>query len=198
MLAFFLHQAVDFLHSFLYKRLRGRMSLVFSPHAQQQIEVIRKQYPTSQAACMPVLHLAQEEFGYLSDEVLDLVSVMLGLPHAHVFGVATFYTMYHRKPVGKKVLMMCTNVSCMLRGADQTMKALEDKLGIVRGQTTPDGEFTLIEEECLAACANAPALVCGDRYFLDFTADKVDDVLRTCRNLPASHTSTEGSHVHGA
>lgn len=153
----------------------------FSPQQQQRIAEIRKRYPMAQAACMPVLHMAQEAFGYLSDEVLALVSDTLGLPHAHVYGVATFYTMYHKKPVGKHVLMMCTNVSCMLRGGVETLRALESHLGIQAGQTTADGEFTILEEECLAACANAPALVCGETYFLDIAPEQVPHILAECR-----------------
>lgn len=165
----------------------------FSPQQQQHIAEIRKRYPTAQAACMPVLHVAQETFGYLSDEVLTLVAETLGISHAHVYGVATFYTMYHKKPVGKHVLMLCTNVSCMLRGAKDTLQAFETHLGIQAGETTADGEFTLIEEECLAACANAPALVCGDTYFLDIVPEQVPSILSQCKNSP-SHK--EDGRVH--
>jgi NADH:ubiquinone oxidoreductase subunit E len=115
------------------------------------------------------------------------VATQLGLPKAHVFGVATFYTMYHRKPVGKHELMMCTNVSCMLRGGYETLARLEQKLGIKAGQTTADGEFTLIEEECLAACADAPAMICGERYYLRLTPDKVEEALAECRKQPVRH-----------
>lgn len=163
------------------------MAREFSPQAEQKVEEICRRYPNTQAACLPVLHLAQDEFGFLSKDVLELVAQRLKLPSAHVFGVATFYTMYHRKPVGKHVLMMCTNVSCMLTGGEQTLHALEKRLGIKAGETTPDGEFTLIEEECLAACADAPAMVCGQRYFLRFTAEQVDAVLAECRKLPPAH-----------
>jgi len=163
------------------------MAIEFSPQAAQRIRDICRHYPNTQAACLPVLHLAQDEFGHLSDEVLDAVAVQLSLPRAHVFGVATFYTMYHRHAVGKHVLMMCTNVSCMLRGGYETLHKLEQRLGVKAGQTTPDGEFTLIEEECLAACADAPAMICGERYFLNLTPDKVDAALAECRKLPPSH-----------
>ncbi len=167
------------------------MALSFSSDAQNQIIEIRKQYPTSQAACMPLLHLAQKEFGHLSDEAIHLVAQILELPVAHVFGVVTFYTMYHRKPVGKRVLMMCTNISCMLRGAQDTLSRLESHLGIQAGETSADGEFTLIEEECLAACADAPAMVCGERYFLNLTPDKVEVALAECRKSPETlHSSS--------
>lgn len=168
------------------------MALSFSPQAVQHIAALRTRYPTTQAICMPVLHLAQETFGHLSDEVLTLVANTLALPPAHVYGVATFYTMYHREPVGKHVLMMCTNVSCMLKGGMQTLQAFEQTLGIRAGETTADGAFTLIEEECLAACADAPALVVGERYFLRATPDQVPAILQQCRQ---SAGPTGGSHA---
>ena len=163
------------------------MPLQFSPEAAQRIAETRRQYPNSMAACLPVLHIAQDEFDYLSDEALQLVAATLDLPRAHVFGVATFYTMYHREPVGKHVLMMCTNVSCMLTGAYRTLHKLEERLGVKAGHTTPDGEFTLIEEECLAACADGPALICGERYFLRLTEDKVEQALDEIRRMPPGH-----------
>ncbi|MFO0574542.1 MAG: NADH-quinone oxidoreductase subunit NuoE [Polyangia bacterium] len=170
------------------------MALQFSPQAEQKIVEICRRYPNTQAACLPVLHLAQDEFGFLSKEAMDLVASRLSLPAAHVYGVATFYTMYHREPTGKHVLMMCTNVSCMLRGGYDTLHKLEQKLGIKAGQTTADGEFTLVEEECLAACADAPAMICGQKYFLNLTPDKVEQALAECRKLPASHGH---GHAHG-
>lgn len=170
------------------------MAIEFSPQAAQRIRDICQRYPNTQAACLPVLHLAQDEFGHLSDDVLAAVATQLKLPKAHVFGVATFYTMYHRKPVGKHVLMMCTNVSCMLRGGYETLRKLEERLGIKSGQTTADGEFTLIEEECLAACADAPAMICGERYFLNLGPSKVDEALAECRKMPSSHVP-HGRHL---
>lgn len=159
------------------------MPLALSPEAQKKVAEVRRHYPTSQAACLPVLHIAQDEFGYLSEEAIALVAETLSLPHAHVQGVATFYTMYHKKPVGRHVLMMCTNVSCMLTGGYETLRKLEATLGIKAGETTPDGEFTLIEEECLAACADGPAMICGQRYFLNLTEGKVDEALVECRRM---------------
>lgn len=161
------------------------MSIAFSTEAQLCITKLCQRYPNKQAACLPVLHLAQREFGHLSDDVLHLVAETLGLAPAHVEGVATFYTMFHRKPVGKHVLMMCTNVSCMLKGGMETLHTLENHLGIRAGETTADGQFTLIEEECLAACAGAPAMVCGERYFLNFTAEQVEQVIAECSTLPS-------------
>jgi NADH-quinone oxidoreductase E subunit len=156
-------------------------SLEFSAQAKQRIERLLTQYPNKQAALLPVLHLAQDEFGYLPDEALNLVAETLQLPPAHVFGVITFYTMFHREKSGRNELMVCTNVSCMLRGGYDILHHIEGRLGIKAGESTPDGCFHLVEEECLAACANAPMMICGDRYHLDLTPAKVDTVLDDLR-----------------
>jgi NADH-quinone oxidoreductase E subunit len=157
------------------------MPLEFSAQAKQRIERLQKQYPNSQAALLPVLHLAQDEFGYLPDEALNLVARTLSLPPAHVFGVVTFYTMFHRERGGRNELMVCTNVSCMLKGGYDILGHIEGRLGIKAGESTPDGCFHLVEEECLAACANAPMMICGTDYFLDLTPQKVDAILDDLR-----------------
>jgi NADH-quinone oxidoreductase E subunit len=157
------------------------MALEFSSQSKQLIDRLLSQYPTKQAALLPVLHVAQDQFGYLPDEALELVAKTLELPAAHVFGVITFYTMFHREKHARNELMVCTNVSCMLRGAYGILSHIENRLGIKPGQTTPDGAFTLVEEECLAACANAPMMICGDQYFLDLDEKKVDMILDDLR-----------------
>ena len=128
------------------------------------------------------LHLAQKEFGDLRDEVLQTVARALDLPYAHVYGVATFYTMFRRKPGGKTTLRVCTNVSCMLRGAYDVLHSLESKLGLKTGESNDD--FNLVEEECIAACANAPAILCGTKYFLDMDVEKLDGMLAELRENP--------------
>ena len=163
------------------------MSVQFSPEARQKIETIRSRYPNAQAACLPVLHLAQDEFGWISDDAVNAVADALGLPAAHVWGVVTFYTMYHRHPVGKHVLMVCTNVSCMLRGGYQVLETLEKTLGCKRGETSADGEFTIIEEECLAACADAPCMISGQKYFLRLTPETAQKALEEIKQMPAEH-----------
>src|SRR3954466_94790 len=163
------------------------MSLEFSAQSKQRIERTVAQYPQKQAALLPVLHIAQEEFGYLPDDALELVARTLELSPAHVYGVITFYTMFHREKHGRNELMVCTNISCMLRGAYDILHYLEKKLGIKAGETTPDGAFTLIEEECLAACANAPMKICGNEYFLDLTEKKLDTIIDDLRKRPRGH-----------
>ena len=161
------------------------MALEFSVQAKQQIDRLLTRYPNKQAALLPVLHVAQDEFGHLPDEALDLVARTLELPPSHVYGVITFYTMFHRARTGTNHLMVCTNISCQLKGGDEILQHCEKKLNIKAGETTADGAFTLIEEECLAACANAPMMICGTEYYLDLTPAKVDVILEDLRKKHA-------------
>ncbi|HVK76346.1 MAG TPA: NAD(P)H-dependent oxidoreductase subunit E [Kofleriaceae bacterium] len=158
------------------------MSLEFSAEAQKKIQALVARYPTPQPVVLAALHLAQKEHGHLSDAALELVARTLDLPYAHVYGVATFYTMFRRQPAGRNVLRICTNISCMLRGAYDVMAAFERRLGVKKGGTAAD--FTIIEEECIAACANAPAIVCGTKYFLDVKPEHVDMIVDELKRNP--------------
>lgn len=158
------------------------MSVEFSPEAKRKIDALRQRYPSSQPVLLAALHLAQKEHGDLRDEVLQMVATTLDLPYAHVFGVATFYTMFRRAPGGTNTLRVCTNISCMLRGGYDVLRSFEKQLGLRRGQSNAD--FTLIEEECIAVCANAPAIVCGTRYFLDVTPDQVAGIIAELKASP--------------
>src|SRR5574337_159767 len=121
----------------------------------QSIAKLEPRYPTKVALLLPALHLAQEEFGWLPPEVMDEVGTCLGIHPAQVREVASFYTMYNLKPVGKNQMKICTNVACALRGAEELVHHCERKFGIACGETTPDKKFTLMEEECLGACGTA-------------------------------------------
>jgi NADH-quinone oxidoreductase E subunit len=112
---------------------------------------------------------------------MDLIAELLGLPRIRVYRVASFYTMYQRRQVGRYLLQVCTNISCSLLGADHLLHHLQEKLGIRTGETTPDGLFTLLEVECLGACGNAPAMMVNDEYYEDLTADKIDALLGQLR-----------------
>lgn len=153
------------------------MALQFSPQADAKISDLCRRYPNTQAACLPVLHLAQDEFGYLSEEVLELVATRLAVPSSHVFGVATFYTMFNLQPVGRHHLQVCMTLSCSLMGADRLFRHLEQKLGIGHGETTPDGRFTLRRVECLAACGGGPCMQVGLDYHENLDEAKVDALL---------------------
>jgi len=144
---------------------------------QKRIGEIRQQYPEAQAACLPALHVAQEHLNYVSDDVLDLVADTLTLPPAFVQGVATFYTMYNKRKVGKYHLQLCTNVSCMIEGAEELLIGLEKYLGVKAGETTPDGVFTLDEVECLAACGTGPVLQINDKYHEGMDLEKATALL---------------------
>src|SRR3954470_1815723 len=111
------------------------MALEFSAQSKQQIDRLLTRYPNKQAALLPVLHVAQDQFGYLPDEVVELVAKTLDLPPAHVFGVVTFYTMFHRERTGRMELMVCTNVACMLRGAYDVLAKIESTLGVKAGES---------------------------------------------------------------
>ena len=158
------------------------MSLEFSADAQQKIAALCERYPTKQPVVMAALHLAQKEFGHLSDDALRLVAATLELPYAHVYGVATFYTMYRRELGGKTTIRMCTNISCMLRGGYEVLAAFEQKLGLKKGES--NNQFTLVEEECIAACANAPCAVAGTKYFLDITPAQVGAIVDELEQTP--------------
>ena len=158
------------------------MSLEFSAESKKKIAGLCERYPTKRPVILAALHLAQKEFGYLSDDALKLVARELDLPYAHVYGVATFYTMFRREQGGKTTVRVCTNISCMLRGGYDVLAAFEQKLGLKKGQSNT--EFTLVEEECIAACANAPAVLCGTRYFLDVTPGEVPGIIGELRAEP--------------
>ncbi len=155
------------------------MTPEFSPEAERRVEAIRVRYPDDQpmAALIPVLYLAQEEFGYLTVEVMELVASRLSLPRAQVLNTATFYSMLRKKPVGKHHVQVCTNVSCWLRGADELLSHIEGKLGVLLGETTFDRTFTLDEVQCLGSCGTAPVVQIDDRYYENVTADEIDAVL---------------------
>ncbi len=158
------------------------MSLDFSQEAKAKIDALCARYPSKQPVVIAALHLAQAEFGHLSDEALKVVARTLDLPEAHVYGVATFYTMFRRKPAGENVLRVCTNVACMLRGAYDVLARLERATGLKAGESNE--QFSIVEEECIAACANAPAIVCGTKYFLDVEPEQVEEILDYLRERP--------------
>jgi NADH-quinone oxidoreductase subunit E len=130
-----------------------------------------------QSAVMAALRLVQEEQGWLSTELMDAVAEYLDMEPISVYEVATFYTMYDLKPVGRHRISVCTNISCMLCGSAEIMAYLEKKLAVKRGETTADGKFTLKEVECLAACAGAPMFMIGKTFYENLTPEKIDAIL---------------------
>ncbi|HLX38521.1 MAG TPA: NAD(P)H-dependent oxidoreductase subunit E [Candidatus Binataceae bacterium] len=146
--------------------------LKFSDAALAEYHETLTHYPTRQAALLPTLWIAQREFGWLSPEAMMYVATLMELPPSHVRGVVTFYTMFYQQPVGKWHLEVCTNLSCRLRGADQIVDTIKDKLGIDVGQTTADKKFTLSRAECLASCGTAPMLQLNhDSFYENLTPE---------------------------
>jgi len=134
-------------------------------------------YPSRRAAVKSALRYCQEETGWVSNGVVTAVAEYLGLEPIEVYEVATFYDMFYTEPGGRHRIRVCTNVSCMLRGAETIVRHLRERLGIKVGETSPDGRITLLEAECLGACGGAPMLVCGNQYFENLTTDKLDSLL---------------------
>jgi NADH-quinone oxidoreductase E subunit len=143
-----------------------------------RIEELCKHYPNKKSALVPALYVAQREYGgWLPREAMVEVAEVLELPESHVFGVASFYSMFYRRPVGKTLVQVCTTSPCQLRGACETVEVFKKKLGIEVGQTTPDGEFTLQEVECLAACHEAPMAQINEDYYFQLDEAKIDEIV---------------------
>ncbi len=151
---------------------------MLSENAKSQINLLLKKYPTKKAALIPSLWVAQEDNdGWVPRESMKEIADILELAPADVEGVATFYTMINKAPVGKYHVEVCHNIVCMVRGADELIAHLGDKLGVDKGETTPDRKFTLSGAECLGACANAPCMMVGNTYYEDLTFDKADRII---------------------
>jgi NADH-quinone oxidoreductase E subunit len=153
------------------------MALKLSPEGVEKCRSIVEKLGDKEAALIPVLYVAQDEFGWLSSEAMDCVAELLELPPPRVYGVATFYTMFNKKPVGKYHLQVCTNLSCSLLGAEHVVEYISRKLGIGVGETTTDNKFTLSTVECLGSCGTAPMMQINDEYYENLTEEKIDRIL---------------------
>jgi NADH-quinone oxidoreductase subunit E len=173
-------------------------AFAFTPDNLDYARRIIAKYPEGRqaSAVMPLLDLAQRQNGnWLPRAAMDYVADLLEMPRMRVYEVATFYTMYNRNPVGRHFVQVCTTTPCMLRGADEVLHACERKLGVSAGETTPDGQFTLIEVECLGACVNAPMMQVNDDFYEDLDAastERVLDALARGEAVPAG--SVKGRH----
>jgi len=156
--------------------------LVFTDEEKDRIAGYVSRYPTADGAIMRALWLAQEKFGWLPPEVVRLAADAVGIPYAKAYGVATFYTQYYKQEMGKHVLDVCTCFSCQVCGGYDMLHHLEDRLGIKKGQTTEDGQFTIQEVECLGACGSAPVLqVTNGPYVFNLTEERVDALIDALR-----------------
>ena len=153
----------------------------FTPEQLAEVRRLQALYPDRRGALLPVLHMAQDAFGWVSLEVEEYVAGLFDLSPAHVHEVVTFYTLYFRQPKGRHVVSVCHNLSCHLAGAKTVLDQLRTRLGIEVGETTPDGRVTLLAVECLCACERAPMMQVDDRYEFDLTPERVDRVLEGLR-----------------
>lgn len=157
------------------------MPFVLSADREQKLTEILTRYPTKMAACIPLLHLCQEQNGWVSEEVVAYVSQRLDLSSAHVQGVVTFYTLFNQQPVGRHQVWVCRTLPCALRGAEGILHHCEKKLGIKPGETTADGAITLRTAECLASCGTAPMMQVDTHYHENLSTEKVDEILEKLR-----------------
>jgi NADH-quinone oxidoreductase subunit E len=161
---------------------KGAPALIaFSDAQLAEVRRLQSLYPDKRGALLPVLHMAQDTFGYVSLEVEQYVASLFELTPAHVHEVVTFYTLYFQQPKGRHVVAVCHNLSCHLAGAPRVLAHVKERLGIDVGETTDDGRVTLQAVECLCACEAAPMMQVDDRYELNLTPEKIDRILEGLR-----------------
>jgi len=160
--------------------LTGAKEQLFNLELREQLDAWVAKYPTgkAQSAVIPCLHILQAaNEGWLTKPVMNALADYLAIPAISVYEVATFYTMFDLKPVGKHKINVCTNISCLLNGSDEVVAHLESRLNVKLGQTTEDGQYTLRQVECLGACCGAPMMQIGRDYHEYLTNDKIDHIL---------------------
>ncbi|MEI8394622.1 MAG: NADH-quinone oxidoreductase subunit NuoE [Rhodospirillaceae bacterium] len=175
-------------------------SFAFTPENRATADKIIARYPAErrQSAVIPLLHIAQRQHeNWLPRAAMDHVAEILGMAPIKVYEVATFYTMYNHAPVGKHLIEVCTTTPCWLRGSDEIVGACKRRLGISPGETTPDGQFTVVEVECAGACVNAPVVAIGDDYYEDLDGPAIiaiiDQLERGEQPTPGSQIGRRGS-----
>jgi NADH-quinone oxidoreductase subunit E len=152
--------------------------MILDQNIRAKIDEMRPYFPTEQALLIPLLHEIQFKEGWVSVEAMKEAGAYLKLPLSKVLEVATFYTMFNKKPVGKNHVQLCTNVSCYINGSDKIKKCIERKLGIKNGETTKDAKFTFTEVECLGACGTGPVMQVNLDYVENLTVEKTEQVLQ--------------------
>lgn len=152
----------------------------FNDVESREVERLKNLYPHPKAAIMPVLWMAQKKWGWLREDVMRYVATVMDVPYAHVLGVASFYTMYFKKPMGRYHVQICTNVSCMLRGGVKLLQHAKQRLDIGHNEATTDRKFSLEEVECMGACSGAPLVVINETYYEHVTESQLDELLNRC------------------
>jgi len=150
---------------------------MFNDTVLKEIDEIRARYPDARSALLPSLYIAQREFGWLSREAMSAVSKTLNVPEASVRGTASFYAMFKHKPMGRHLIQLCTNVSCMILGAEKLVDFLKTKYGLENADTTQDGRFSLVIMECIGACGTAPAMLIDTDFYDNLTEKRIEEIL---------------------
>ena len=153
------------------------MTFALTPERQREMDEIFSRYPNKLAACIPLLHLCQEQNGWVSEEVIQFVADRCETTTAHVTGVVTFYSLFNKEPVGRHQIWVCRTLSCALSGSGEILHHCEKRLGIHAGETTKDGAVTLRTAECLAACGQGPMMQVDKTYHEHLTIERVDRIL---------------------
>ena len=151
--------------------------MALSTETRQEIDAALRRYPERRTAVLDALRAAQRERGHLSAETIREVAEIMDLDPNALYSLVTFYDLFYDQPVGQNVIMVCRSISCYLRGADDLIQYLSEKLGVPVGGTTPDGKFTLRTMECLASCGTGPAMIVNERYYESLTREKLDRIL---------------------
>jgi NADH-quinone oxidoreductase subunit E len=171
--------------------LSETQNIVLSAEAEKRVAELIAKYPSAQSAVIPALHIAQEELGWVDERAIAWVARRVGVPAVHVRSLASFYTMFHLKPVGKYHIQVCRTLSCALSGARQIREHLEQRLKIRQGEVSADGMWSIEEVECLGSCGTAPVVQINDVYFEKLTEEKLDQILdRIIKEQPALSFST--------
>ncbi len=158
-------------------KVKNQSILELSPDIEQRLTALLTSYPNTRSAVMPALYLAQEHFGFISSAAINWVSERLGMPPVQVMEVATFYTMFYKKPVGKYHVQVCRTLSCSLRGAKALTKYLQNRCKVAPREVTSDGLWSYEEVECLGSCGTAPMCEINDRYFENLSPEKLDELM---------------------
>lgn len=156
--------------------------MILHNEIREAILNLQKRYPEKRSALLPALHLAQSQEGYLPRDILDEVAELFGLDPNEVNAVVTFYDMFYEKPMGKHLIHVCKNISCMLRGSDPLLKSLCSKLEVKPGETSADGEFSVIPSECLGACDRAPMMLVDEKVIGPVQEADLDQIIARAKN----------------
>lgn len=169
---------------------------MLSEKTKKAILELQKTYPEKRSALIPALHLAQKEVGYLPRDVQEEVAELFGIDSNEVNGVVSFYDMFYEKPIGKHLVHVCKNVSCMLHGADDLLHKLCHKLQVKPHETTEDGEFTIVPSECLAACDRAPMMIVDDQVVGPVKEDQLDQIISKAKEGAGHPSAVEWEDEH--